>query len=135
MVLFIYRTLINIIFILSPIIVLIRIVKKNIRYSRVPFDVKELNIFVDSDEMNLDEKLDPPFISSAIKEFFSQRLNCKFTNKKESDYILKVKVRSKPRTKEKSEYGFYFAYASAEISFMSSKDQKELYSKFQVQER
>ena len=25
--------------------------------------------------------------------------------------------------------GFYFAYASAEISFMSSKDQKELYSK------
>ena len=46
-----------------------------------------------------------------------------------SDYTLKVKVRSKPRTREKSEYGFYFAYASAEISFMSSKDQKELYSK------
>ena len=40
-----------------------------------------------------------------------------------------MKVRSNPRTKEKSEYGFYFAYASAEISFISSKDQKELYSK------
>ena len=107
----------------------LKMVKKNIRYSRIPFKVKELNIYVDADEMNLDEKLDPPFISSAIKEFFSKSLICKFTNKKESDYTLKVKVRSKPRTKEKSKYGFYFAYASAEISFMSSKDQKELYSK------
>ena len=46
-----------------------------------------------------------------------------------SDYTLKVKVRFKPRTRQKSENGFYFAYASAEISFISSKDQKKLYSK------
>ena len=82
-----------------------------------------------SNESNLGIALDPPFISSKIKELLSSKITCKFSNNKDSNYIIKVKVNTSARSKEPDQYGFFFVYANAELTVVSSKDKKEIFSK------
>ena len=106
-----------------------KIIKKSIRFFRIPFKIKPLNIYINSDESNLGVDLDPPFISSGIKEYLRSNITCKYSNNKESDYIIKIKVNSNSRSKEPDQYGFFFVYANAELNIISSKDKKEIFSK------
>ena len=106
-----------------------KIIKKSVRFFRVPFKIKPLNIYINTNESNLGADLDSPFISSGIKEYISKKIPCKYSNKIESDYIIKVKVNSNSRSKEPDQYGFFFVYANADLSVISSKDKKEIFSK------
>mgnify|MGYP001432096637 CR=1 FL=1 len=106
-----------------------KIINKSVRFFRIPFKIKPLNIYISSNESNLGVDLDPPFISSGIKEYLSNNIYCKYSNNNESDYIIKVKVKSISKSKEPDQYGFFFVYANAELNVISSKDKKEIFSK------
>ncbi len=108
---------------------IIKLLKNNIRFYRIPFKIKPLNIYINSNESNLGVSLDPPFISSSIKEFLSSNINCKFSNNNQSDYIIKVKAYSISRSQNPDQNGFFFVYANAELTVVSTMDDKELYSK------
>ena len=108
---------------------MIKLLKNNIRFYRIPFIIKPLNIYINSNESNIGVSLNPPFISSSIKEYLSKNINCKFSNNNESDYRIKVKVYLSPRSQIPDKYGFFFVYANAELTVVSTMDNKELYSK------
>ena len=107
----------------------LKIINKSVRFSRIPFKFKPFNIYIDSNERNLGVDLDPQFISSGIKEYLRSNIPCKFSNNNESDYSIKVKVYSSPRSQIPDKYGFFFVYANAELTVVSTMDNKELYSK------
>ena len=108
---------------------LIPLIKKNMRFNRVLFKIEPLNIYINSNESNLGDALDPPFISSSIKEYLSTNIPCKFINNSNADFIITLKVNSKARSNEPNQYGFFFVYANAELKIISNRDNKELYSK------
>tara|TARA_B100001250_G_C19755244_1_gene769797 strand:- start:24 stop:1346 length:1323 start_codon:yes stop_codon:yes gene_type:complete len=108
---------------------MIKLLKNNIRFYRIPFKIKPLNIYINSNESNLGVSINSPFISSSIKEYLSSNINCKFSNDNKYDYIIKVKVYSSSRSQNPDQYGFFFVYANAELTVVSTIDNKELYSK------
>ena len=108
---------------------IISILAPMVRNTKVTFNIKGPDFAMRSDEKNLGKKLDPPFISSAIKEYFVVNLSGKFTTENNADYIITLTVNTVPRSEELDAYGFYYVYANAELSIMSSIDNKQLYSK------
>ena len=56
-------------------------------------------------------------------------LSGKFTTEKNADYVITLVVNTVPRSEKPDSYGFYYVYANAELSIMSSIDNKQLYSK------
>ena len=112
---------------------LIPILAPMVRNTIVALEIKGPDFAMRSDEKNLGKKLNPPFISSAIKEYFVVNLSGKFTTENNADYIITLTVNTVPRSEELDEYGFYYVYANAELSIMSSIDNKQLYSKSMTQ--
>ena len=108
---------------------LISILAPMVRNTIVALEIKGPDFAMRSDEKNLGKKLDPPFISSAIKEYFVVNLSGKFTTENNADYIISLAVNTVPRSEEQDQYGFYYVYANAELSIISSVDNKQLYSK------
>ena len=108
---------------------LIPILAPMVRNTIVALEIKGPDFAMRSDENNLGKKLDPPFISSAIKEYFVVNLSGKFTTENNADYIISLVVNTVPRSEEPDSYGFYYVYANAELSIISSVDNKQLYSK------
>ena len=107
----------------------ISILAPMVRNTKVTFNIKGPDLAIKADEKNLGKKLNPPFISSAIKEYFVKNLSGKFTTEKNADYVITLVVNTVPRSKEADSYGFYYVYANVELSIMSSIDNKQLYSK------
>ena len=100
-----------------------------VRNTIVALEIKGPDFAMKSDENNLGKKLDPPFISSAIKEYFVVKLSGKFTTEGNADYIISLVVNTVPRSEEPDSYGFYYVFANAELSILSSFNNKQLYSK------
>ena len=108
---------------------LIPILAPMVRNTIVALEIKGPDFAMRSDEKNLGNRLNPPFISSAIKEYFVVNLSGKFTTENNADYIISLVVNTVPRSEEQDQYGFFYVYANAELSIISSVDNKQLYSK------
>ena len=104
---------------------LISILAPMVRNTKVTFNIKGPDLAIKADEKNLGKKLEPPFISSAIKEYFVKNLSGKFTTEKNADYVITLVVNTVPRSEKPDSYGFYYVYANVELSIMSSVDNKD----------
>ena len=105
---------------------LIDMLKPMTQNSKVSFVLKGANLAMNASEKNLDETLEPPFISSAIKKYFNENFHSSFTNEENAEYTIKLNVYTKPRSEDMNEYGFYFVYAYAEITITETSSNKEV---------
>ena len=112
---------------------LIDMLKPMTQNSKVSFVLKGANLAMNASEKNLDETLEPPFISSAIKKYFNENFHSSFSDEENAEYAIKLNVYTKPRSEGMNEYGFYFVYAYAEITITETSSNKEVYSKSYTQ--
>jgi len=99
-----------------------------INSSSTTIDIIPLNIFIDSDEKNLEEKLNPNVLTPIITQHFIQKYKSNIiTNSSKCDLKIELKVNTKKGNKGSNDWGIYKSFADLHFSISSCETDFELF--------